>query len=427
MTHERPGTEGQRRLFQTPENFASVLGLQEGEYNVEYERRFLPFSSINVLPQGRKTFDDEGLRLLADDIADKKLLSLPLVATFNGANAEQYLAVINELWGTKFDIQTLTPHIEDDGTQTFNILLAGERRLRACKMILADGRYQAKFGRDDLFVTYATNLPPMEAIFMQASENTYMSIPAHEEAVYYSEMFRVIRMADPEFPLAKFARRVGRSADKVRDALKFTMLPEEIQDNVRNGELSYGVAVEIARLAEAQVGEDMEFYTKRALTGKYQVKEFKKLIDDYFLKKNAGQQSLFEVFTGEQLDAARRNSIRKVVQKEIIFGLWSFIYYFEHVIKLFENGQLGLEDSPFSTGSPVRLFNRLVQTQQRLLPHLEGVLSKIKFIDAREALEALMASSDELAQSVPDDELTELVIRSGSQYQLSLGSEDFTN
>jgi len=418
-TPEQAGRGG--RVSQRPslDNFASVIGLSNGEHEVEYDRRWLPFDSINVLPQGRKTFDEEGLRVLADDIADKKLINLPLIATFDKEGADKYLAVINELWGADFESDSLMRHQEEDGSESFNVLIAGERRFRACKMLLADGRYQKKFKRDDIFVTYALNIPPMEAIFRQASENTYMSVPPHEEAVYYSEMFRVIKIADPEYPLTRFARNVGRSSEKVRDALKFCLLPETIQGYVREGALSYGTACEIARLAQRQVGEDdINFFTKRALTGKYRVDDFKQLIDEYFAHKDSGQSSMFDVFTQEQEEEMRKAGIKKTVQKEFIFGLWSFIYYFAHVTKLFEDGKLGQDESPFSTGSPVRIFSRLVEAQTSLLPHFKGIISSRQLENADSAISALRDITNELGMVVPDDDFGDVTLTQGKPVEL---------
>jgi hypothetical protein len=387
-----------RNGHQSPsDNFAEILGMNESDEVHRFERKFVPFESVNVLPQGRKTFED--IEELAENIADYGLMNLPIVATLDTAHATQYLDVINTLWGTAFNIDDLRSLPDEEGNPTYTVLIAGERRYRACKELRDEGRFEDVFGREELEVSYRNNIPPMEAIFRQASENTYMSVPPHEEAVYYNEMYRIIKMADPNYSLAQFARKVGRNERKVREALRFCMLPDQIQDYVKDGFIPYGAACEIARLAQADAGaEDIEFYANKALTGRLRVDEFRNVINGYFESRKG---TMFDIFQDAQTEENRKASFRKVVKREYVMGLWSFIHYFRHVLQLFETGRLGDELSPFSDGSPRRLFGELLTLQRGLLPHFEKVMTKGEFKKASETIEELEGKFEAI---LPEDD-----------------------
>ena len=397
MGNENRYSQVHRNGHQSPtDNFAEILGMNESDEIHRFERKFVPFEGVNVLPQGRKTFED--IEELAENISNYGLMNLPIVATLDEEHAIQYLNVINTLWGTEFKIEELTSLPDADGSPSYTVLIAGERRYRACKELRDAGRFEEVFGRDELEVSYRNNIPPMEAIFRQASENTYMSVPPHEEAVYYSEMYRIIKMADPNYSLAQFARKVGRNERKVREALRFCMLPQQIQDYVKDGFIPYGTACEIARLAQADAGEeDIEFFANKALTGRMRVDEFRNVINGYF---NSRKGTMFEIFQDTQTEETRRASFRKVVKREYVMGLWSFIHYFRHVMHLFETGKLGEELAPFSDGSPRRLFGELLVLQRDLLPHFEKVMSKGEFRRAAKTIEEL---EERFEGMLPDD------------------------
>ncbi len=373
------------------DSLEKILGLNANRSH--YAEELVPFDKVNVLPQGRKTFDPEELHNLSDSIAEEGLIQPPLIIQFDPEAAEKYLIVINAIHNSRIKLADLKPFQsrEDFEQQVYYILVAGERRYRSMKMLREDGcsECQEIYGKGECYSRHFSdhpdmlearvgiNVAPIQAIYRQASENIHNSLPPHEEADYYNHIFRLVRIAKPEYPLTKFAKKVGRSESKIRDALRYTGLPPEIKDGVEKGQIPYGMAVEIARLAELKVGEDdIDFYTKRALGGNLKVEDFKKLIADFLRNRSSGQASLLDLFSAEQMQALERLKIKKVVEKEIVKAIWSWIYYFSKVNSLFEDGKLGLEDSPFSAGSPIKILRRLLAEQERLMPHLQAVASK---------------------------------------------------
>jgi len=401
--------EGQPATKKEPiphESLDKILGLSASRSH--YAEELVPFDQVNVLPQGRKTFDEDELHNLSDSIAEEGLIQPPLIIRFDPEAAEKYLFVINGLWGTKIRLENLKPTIQQSNDTNspsdpvYYILVAGERRYRSMKILQSVGcsECQETYGEgncynrhfaehpDMLEARVGENVAPIQAIYRQASENIHNSLPPHEEADYYHHIFTLVKIARPDYPLAKFAKKVGRSESKVRDSLRYTNLPPDIKSAVEEGHLAYGMAVEIARMAELKVGEeDMDFYTKKAMGGNIRVEDFKKTIADYLRNRSSGQASLLDLFSAEQMQSLERLKIKKVVEKEIVKAIWSWIYYFSKVNGLFEDGKLGLEDSPFSSGSPIKILRRLLGEIERLMPHLKEVTSKRVYAEISASVE----------------------------------------
>ena len=80
--------------------------------------------------------------------------------------------------------------------------------------------------------------------------------------------------------------------------------------------------------------------------------------------------------TQEQQTLLSQRHFRRVVEANTIKAIWSWIYYFGRVFDLFESELLGKEDSPFSEGSPVKVFRRLLEQLERVTPHMRTLLSQ---------------------------------------------------
>lgn len=380
---------------------------------IQYRGDFIPLSNINVLPQGRKTFED--IDILADDIASKHLMNPPLVARLTIEACGPYLEKINKIWNTKFKIDDLHKTEEKEGEYVY-ILIAGERRYRASKSLTehACTRCMAQYGNKPCYSRHFTdnlmevrvcdNISPIEAVFRQASENTYMSIPPHEEAVYYDALMRVSKEEDPSYSLSQFAKDVGRGEDKVRDAIRFCRLPIEIQEHVREGRITYGIATEIARLAEAKAPQgDIDYYITSVLAGRTTAKDFTKTISNYLGSFDKNQMSLLDLFDEGQRGQLSKGNIKRVVERDIIRAIWTWIYYFRRVTDLFNEGLLGKDDSAFSHASPLRVYRNLLNVQIDLLPHFVDLMRKPEYEETGQALAVQVLVIDSLLESAPEE------------------------
>lgn len=390
----------------------SDLGVLFGDdCKQRYLGAWIFLEKINVLPQPRKTF--ECVEELAFDIADKGMMNPIVVARFSEESCRAYLAVINKLWGVDFRIEQLAC-IGEKGERIFYVLLAGERRYRSCRYLWEKGcaRCQELYGVGGAGVCYkrhfgdsgkvevrmCADIFPLAALFLQFSENTHMSVPAHEETRAYDQLFRLIKEAHPSFSLAEFARRAGRSPSTIRNALKFCELPVFVQEMVERREINYGIALELSRLATVGASnDDLMWWSLRARAENHNVATFRKLVSDHLNSLSAGQVSLFDVFDAEAERERKKNNIRHTVANEIIRELWIFIGYWQRVAKMCEEGQIG---PVFSEKSPVRLLRKKSQLiRQKILPQLESSMPKSAAPEILSAFEDIEKTLNKLEEN----------------------------
>lgn len=87
---------------------------------------------------------------------------------------------------------------------------------------------------------------------MQLRENVHERPPVHDEARAIERFYRDVTRQLGEEPTKKwFAAQLGFSETKVRDALAFASLPDEIQSMTERGKLSYSVAKRLRPLQDA--------------------------------------------------------------------------------------------------------------------------------------------------------------------------------
>ena len=357
-------------------------------YRPKYAGASLPIPAVNVLAQPRKTF--EGIPELALDVAKKRLLNPPTVARFDEAACRQYVEAVNRLWETSYCADELQSRTEN-GERVYYVLLAGERRFRSCRLLWNEGCaecveargkekpgrcFKRHFGCALLDVRVCRNIPPLAALFLQLSENTHVPVPSHEEAAAYARLFALIRKADPEFPVARFAREVGRSPDTIRKALRYHLLPPVAKEAVENGAIAYGVAIEIARLQEDGLQpEQLEFWIARAITERRKVKDFRGLVTAHIQERHSGQTSLLDFFQAVQAKDAQRAHLKRTVEANSIQALWAAIHYLGRVQRLFTEELLGPPKAPYSISSPVRVYRTLVERLRELLPAFRARVS----------------------------------------------------
>lgn len=385
-------------------------------YQPKYEGRTIPLDALNVLVQPRQTFT--GIPELALDIAQKGILNPPTVALFGRQNADRYLVTLNKLWGTRYCLRDLKPVSTDDGEESFYVLLAGERRIRAFRNLWEMGceecliRFGSEvsgacfirhFGSDEIEVRICHNIPPLNALFLQFSENTHERVPAYEEAKAYAQLYKLLKRARRNLSVYWFAKQVGRSPETIRNALRFCELPFSIQEAVERGEIRYGIAIELARLQENGLGKkELIYWMLIAQTEDLKVPEFRGKVDQYLANQAAGQMSLLDEMVGSQREQWERLNFRQVVEPRMVLGLWTLIHYFTRLEQLFADGALGLPDSPFSAKSPLRVLRAVLEKGRKLEPHLHRLLSKGKFGTYQKTIENLEELTSLLSQEESD-------------------------
>jgi len=270
---------------------------------LKFQGDYLPLDVINVLVQPRRTFDN--IIELANNIAENGILNPPVVIALNDYECITYLDNVNYVWKTEYKIQNLKK-FKWNKKEYFFILVAGERRFRSYKILFEKGCttcqeenhslkygecYKKHFSRNEVEVRICTGASPTEALYLQLSENIHMRVPPEEEAHAYKTVFLAEKHRDNKFSLTSFARKVGRSVDTIRKALKYCDLPDFIQNEVETGNLKYGLALELSRLKDIGLDEnDLKFWLIRALLNKNNIAHFREIINNYLLEKNTDKQ-----------------------------------------------------------------------------------------------------------------------------------------
>lgn len=384
-----------------------------------YQGGRIPLEKINVLPQPRQTFED--IDLLRDDVAKKGFISLPIVARFSRKECEDYVGKINRMRQLSLSVDDLIC-VSEDGEDVYWVLLAGERRYRAAKQLAETGCfscqvkygqkpcYKRHFGSNLLEARVCIGIPSTQALYLQLSENTHVRVPPHEEAEQYALLYDLLRNEEnPKLTKAQFAREVGRSAETISNALRYCNLPNCVRTAVEQKLISYGIALELARVHEFRVADDkprvdLEWWVQFAITSNKKVSEFRQIVSQWIADQDSDQLSLGNLFEEAQEAEHRRSVIRQAVDREAAKALWQGLVYFQRVSELFRDGKLGQEDSPFSHQSPVRLFRGVLRHLDVLLPHLEEYLPKGERKKARKRIARASGVAKSLELNLEDSD-----------------------
>lgn len=324
--------------------------------------RKVQLSELNILAQARKTFDN--IPELAEDIRTKGgMLMTPIVAQYDEQHIGPYLTVLNQVYGSSHELHDL---ISRNGV--WYVLLAGERRTRAYRYLVDSGEAVPWYWAD-----VRTNIDPVTALEIQLAENTHRRVPPHEEADAAERLFRFEQTHQPQATIRAFAKRIGWSEHRLRAALKYCSLPQEVQELVRDGYLSYGMAVTIVRLTRVGASEKQLYeWALTAITHRLSQAELQARVDHYLLERQQGQTSLLRIFDNEQGRESRRAARRRVVAANVLRAHIENQAYLARVLALLEAKKLGQDDSPYAEGSP----RRRVRVEVDLLARIAAYLLK---------------------------------------------------
>lgn len=369
----------------------------------KYKYLQLPLLSINVLPQVRKTFEKEGIEGLADDIAHNGLIQPPTIALYTEEEMQGDLHFINLVKNLNLSLDDMKYETAEDGTNLYYRLIAGERRFRAHVWLYMNGCEDCrKAGRsgEECYLSHFDSLliearvrpgiSPVEAKSIQFRENVYSPPPVHEEAYELEEMYRFLKKSAPSYTLAAFSRFAGVGTEKIRRALLFVDLPEDIQALVRNKVASMSHVLELKPLID--LGTQGAYLLNRAieilqLQQRVRVEEFHKQVQT--LMENLTQHSLF----GET-PLLTQKAKREIVARETIPGLALYHSYLRRVQSLRIRGLIG-RGKVYSGLSPGRWVVNILHNLEELVPGFHLTAAQ------REALERFSFEKPFETEGVP--------------------------
>lgn len=203
----------------------------------------IPVERIHPNPsQPRLTFDEESIRELADSIAQVGLIQ-PLVVRRDPADRDAY------------------------------ILIAGERRLRACKLL---GKPSAICIVQDMLEEASAMVALIENL--QREDLDYM-----EEAQCYETLLSTYNLTQEEL-----AKRLGRSQSAIANKLRLLRLTAPVKEALKNTELTERHTRALLKLDPQRQLMMIDQIRERGLSVKQTERQVEKLLDKIYDEKEAG-------------------------------------------------------------------------------------------------------------------------------------------
>lgn len=362
-----------------------------------YSPVFLPIQEVNILPQARVVF--EGLDELAVSLAKDGQINPPFIARWTPEEAQRYITVVNLITGSHVKLEDLQAKTID-GEEKVDVLLAGERRVRAGRTMLekpcdhCSARLQASPSSGSCYDTHYPNgfefrmglkLTPQEAIAIQTAENLHEKPKPWEEAPYIRNYWVVSKLENPNLSLKDYATHIRRGQDTVRDALRFSRLSDETQQHVREGRLPYSVATQLARLKEEGVSDEMvKHYEIQALMGHLSPGTLIKTMDTYLKNIKDGR-----MFTGGLFDEQANQRGMVVTGLDRVVSAATRRQFDEATTVLTRIAQLlnaGQLSTPFKDPDVIRIVRHSIVTTEGLLPAMLDSLPPHEATELRERI-----------------------------------------
>lgn len=341
-----------------------------------------PLEIINTLTQPRRDFSVEETQILAQDIAIHGLYHLPTLARFNPETMEEYLSVINQIWGSNHKLEEQKSVLEDEQTKYY-VLISGERRLKALKMLVECG-YDEYRETEFRF----REGPPRLHLETQFTENLHVAVPPHQQAVADINYFKYRRIYEKGYSLTQLSQDIGRARRTLKESMRYFNLPTSIQSRVEEGMLPYGIAVELARLQEVGLNEqNLHRWATKALIAKLKVPEFKQQVSNYINSLHSSQTSLLDLMTEQQKAQLETPQYRQVVARKYLEYLQAERLYQSMVLTLYERGELGDSNSKYSDAAPRREIEADLKAYQKRLGLLEWLLPATAIEEGLDSIE----------------------------------------
>ncbi len=374
----------------------------------------LVWGSYGPLTQVRKTFPD--IPQLAQDIARRGILNPQTVFAFSPDVAARYIAAVNLMWGATHTLADL-PCCTLRDEPVYFILIAGERRFRALKLLWDEGceECRATHGSEDPGTCFSRHFPhglvpvnlkvgftPYEALTDQFAENTHHRPRSDEEAIGFRVFYELMRVRESALTVTEFARRIGHNADRVRAALRYTMLPEFIQAAVAEGRIPYSSALALEQYhRERKDDGELQFWLAKAIAElEMSARRLEEALREDLKQWRASQRGLFGALA---MGALERSHIRAVFDRNIARGLDRIEGFLYAVIHAQSSGQIGAADSPFATGAVVNAVLRIYRLLGMVVPIIRRDMTRRERREADELDDRLREDVEWLQERADTD------------------------
>lgn len=358
-----------------------------------FEPVYLPLDLIIRFPQVRETFDPLELQELADDIANDDVIQPSIVFRFSEKDFYEYVHILNKISKKPIDVINM-PFEEDSNDQKwFYVLIAGERRFRAHKLLWDEGCSECKesankqgknlkkgecyqshevlvYGK--IKINLGLNQRLERAKSIQFRENLYVKPPVDEEALALRNYYDYLKECDKGLSVSLFAKKVGFSVERVKKAIWFCDLPDKIRLAVKAKLISYGNALEVYKITQVQ---NIDPETRIKIVDQetdYLLIHPRIKVEDYKVRvKNLIESfQMLSLFDLNELTMSKKEK-RRVVEKNSIQALTLYSSYVGKVQMLHLQGVIG-KGKIFSDGSPKKWIQTILENVQSLSPTIRN-------------------------------------------------------
>lgn len=381
---------------------------QEKQNLLSGEIKRVPLTSLNAIVQARNQYED--VDVLANAIKSSgTLLHTPFVAQFDTQGAKTYLAFVYGIYGDKVPeqktVDDLVPSTDENGENIYLIVVAGHRRVLAL----------SKLGEEQVDVKIKKDIVPLDALYIQAQENTQRPLTPDEQAEQHGRLWAVSKAKDANLTLEAFAKKVGVKPTILRRDLRYYSLPDEVKKYVTAANapenkkhklptMPFNVACQLGRLVEAETdNHDILFLARRFFEENItSEKTASDRVGKYLRESKLNKHTMDDIFgvNAQRLHESRK--LRQVAQR-FVPPVEDAISYFSRIIASQKLGfSDSVEDGLAYAGAAGRMLN-LADVIEGLLPDMSTHLSDKDSQKITEVFKKLKDISRNFQEIIPSE------------------------
>lgn len=345
----------------------------------------LEIDTLNTIVQARD--EHAGTSLLTASIKKSRhVIHTPFAVELTPDQAQDYLSFVQQLFERKVKerktVADLVPYGEGD-SRLYYIVVSGHRRIRALR----------EMGETYIDVKIAADMQPLEALYLQAQENTGKPLKDYERAEEHGTFWAVAKVKDTNLTLKEFSESVGTPVNIIRRDLRYYDLPREIKEYVvprgrieseehdtiipNQPLMPFNVACQLGRLVEVRAPLHEILFVARRFFEENVTSE--KVASDrvgkYIKELKTGAVDMMDIFGNNAQEITERRKQRQVAER-FSSKVDDANAFFARVVQSQKMGFADSEEDGVSyKGAATRLL-ALAETVKQLLPGMESTLSE---------------------------------------------------
>ncbi len=324
-------------------------------------------SKLIVLPQMRRTFDPEELKLFATQLFFFQMHPIT-VRRCTEKELRDHLRLTRKLF--PYAIVPTIPQLESkkrkDGT--YDVLVAGERRLRAFQ---TDPNWDRK-----LSANVVTGITSHTSFFLQQVENTAKIPDREDESDMIGRLYYLMKENEYGITRNELAVLINRTPAYTADLVRFSGLPAYIRWFFEKKLLNYSICIQVGSLQSIFDEKRITNEILHIISSRMNTEKAQKYIQARL--EEVHSPNLFGDDFAADLDKVYSNMRRKVVGDQLTSIVAKDREYLKVVGRIIEMGLLG-KGKPYSEQSPKRQFGLLTEDIVRLLPTIQELYNPQEF------------------------------------------------